>query len=54
MGSLEEFKAAVAFVGKHKINLVVDTVLNGLEEAEKGFEIMKVSHSKLDRFVFGS
>lgn len=41
MGSLEEFKKAVAFIDEKKLNPVVHTVLQGLERAEEGFEIMK-------------
>jgi hypothetical protein len=41
MGSRDEFFAAVAFIAKHEIHPVVDTLLNGLEEAEKGFELLK-------------
>lgn len=41
MGSLAEFKSAVAFIAKHQIQPVVHTVLPGLEHAEEGFEIMK-------------
>lgn len=41
MGSLEEFKKAVAFIEAKKINPVVHTVLQGLEKAEEGFAIMK-------------
>ena len=41
MGSLEEFKKAVAFIDEKKINPIVHTVLQGLEKAEEGFEIMK-------------
>lgn len=41
MGSLAEFKLAVAFIEKHKIRPVVDIILDGLESAEEGFEIMK-------------
>ena len=41
MGSREEFFAAVQFIGEHEIVPVVDTVLTGLDEAEKGFELLK-------------
>lgn len=37
MGSLEEFKACVDFVAKHRIVPDIDTVLEGLEAAPKGF-----------------
>ncbi|GAA5829451.1 hypothetical protein JCM3766R1_001103 [Sporobolomyces carnicolor] len=41
MGSREEFFAAVKFIGEHEIVPVVDTVLTGLDEAEKGFQLLK-------------
>ncbi|GAA6017805.1 hypothetical protein JCM11491_004626 [Sporobolomyces phaffii] len=41
MGSREEFFSAVKFIGEHKIEPVVDTVLTGLDEAENGFELLK-------------
>ncbi|GAA6064139.1 hypothetical protein JCM10212_005140 [Sporobolomyces blumeae] len=41
MGSREEFFSAVRFIGEHKVKPVVDTVLDGLEEAEKGFQLLK-------------
>ncbi|GAA5910240.1 hypothetical protein JCM6882_001783 [Rhodosporidiobolus microsporus] len=41
MGSREEFFSAVAFIAKHKIRPVVDTVLDGLDSAEEGFELLK-------------
>ncbi|GAA5915777.1 quinone oxidoreductase family protein [Sporobolomyces salmoneus] len=41
MGSREEFFSAVKFIDQHKIVPIVDTVLTGLEEAEKGFELLK-------------
>lgn len=37
MGSADEFRAMVAFVAKHKIEPIIDTVLEGLDEAHKGF-----------------
>lgn len=41
MGSAHEFRQCVEFVGKHKIQPDIDTVLNGLEEArDKGFELL--------------
>lgn len=42
MGSFEEFQKAVAFIAQHKIRPVVHTVLEGLDQAEVGFELMKV------------
>lgn len=41
MGSLTEFKAAMAFIAQHQIKPVVHTVLRGLEQADEGFELMK-------------
>ncbi|BGP26935.1 hypothetical protein JCM10295v2_005897 [Rhodotorula toruloides] len=41
MGSREEFFAAVKMVAEHKIQPVVDSVLNGLEQAEEGFQLLK-------------
>lgn len=41
MGSREEFLAAVRFIDKHKIEPVVDAVLAGLDDAERGFELLK-------------
>ncbi|KAK4336124.1 hypothetical protein RTBOTA2_004904 [Rhodotorula toruloides] len=41
MGSREEFFAAVKMVAELKIQPVVDSVLNGLEQAEEGFQLLK-------------
>ncbi|KAM0750851.1 NAD(P)-binding protein [Meredithblackwellia eburnea MCA 4105] len=41
MGSLAEMKKAVEFIAKHKIRPVIHTVLDGLENAEEGFQTMK-------------
>ncbi|KPV73848.1 uncharacterized protein RHOBADRAFT_65310 [Rhodotorula graminis WP1] len=41
MGSRDEFFHAVAFIDKHKIHPVVDSVLEGLEHAEDGFQLLK-------------
>lgn len=41
MGSAEEFKACVRFIEKHKIVPSIDTVLSGLEEADKGFALLQ-------------
>lgn len=41
MGSEEEFKACVSFIEKHKIVPSIDTVLNGLDEAHKGFALLQ-------------
>lgn len=41
MGSRAEFFEAVKFIEKHKIHPVVDTVLDTLEKAEDGYQLMK-------------
>jgi len=41
MGSRDEFFAAVAFIDKHKIHPIVDSVLEGIEHAEDGFQLLK-------------
>jgi NADPH:quinone reductase-like Zn-dependent oxidoreductase len=41
MGSREEFFSAVKLIGEKKIKPIVDSVLNGLGEAEKGFQLLK-------------
>lgn len=41
MGSREEFFSAVKLVRDKKIQPVVDSVLSGLGEAEKGFQLLK-------------
>lgn len=41
MGSAEEFKQMIHFVDQHKIVPVIDTVLNGLEEANSGFALLQ-------------
>ncbi|KAJ3416598.1 hypothetical protein HDV05_000880 [Chytridiales sp. JEL 0842] len=43
MGSLQEFKDMVEFVGKHKIQPVIAGVFDGLERAEEAFEVMRMS-----------
>lgn len=40
MGSHKELRDATAFLAKHKIVPVVSSVLDGLENAEAGFEMM--------------
>lgn len=37
MGSAKEFKDMIAFVATHKIMPVIDSVLEGLPNAHKGF-----------------
>jgi propionyl-CoA synthetase len=37
MGSAEEFKSMIQFVEKHKIIPIIDTVIEGLDNATKGF-----------------
>ncbi|GAA5948004.1 hypothetical protein JCM10213_007016 [Rhodosporidiobolus nylandii] len=41
MGSRAGFFAAVEFIAQHKIVPVLDTVLDGLDEADQGFELLK-------------
>ena len=41
MGSLAEFKKAIAFIDEHKIKPVVHTILGGLEHADTGFDLMR-------------
>lgn len=45
MGSHADLKAATAFFSKHRIIPVVSHVLDGLESADQGFEIMKGEES---------
>jgi D-arabinose 1-dehydrogenase-like Zn-dependent alcohol dehydrogenase len=40
MGSTAELRAANEFATEHNIRPVVSTVLDGLENAEKGFEML--------------
>lgn len=41
MGSAEEFKRMIKFVDQHKIVPVIDTVLDGLKEANLGFALLQ-------------
>ena len=41
MGSREEFKQAIKFIGEHQILPIVHTAVDGLENVEKLFETMK-------------
>lgn len=41
MGSLAEFKEAVAFVGKHKLRPVIHKTVPSLDQAEDAFQAMK-------------
>lgn len=41
MGSLQDLKDATAFLAEHKIVPVVSDVLDGLEEVQKGFELIE-------------
>lgn len=41
MGSREEFKAAIQFISDHKITPVVHTIVDGLENVETLFDVMK-------------
>lgn len=40
MGSVAELRAATQFAAEHKIRPIVSSVLEGLESAEKGFELL--------------
>lgn len=40
MGSTAELREATQFAAEHKIKPVVSAVLDGLENAEKGFEML--------------
>ncbi|SNX81679.1 related to acyl-CoA synthetase [Melanopsichium pennsylvanicum] len=40
LGSFKEFAESIKFIEKHRIVPVVDIVLNGLDQAEKGFELL--------------
>ncbi|CDU23975.1 related to acetyl coenzyme A synthetase / uncharacterized protein [Sporisorium scitamineum] len=40
MGSAREFEQSIRFIERHRIVPVVDTVLHGLDEAQKGFELL--------------
>jgi NADPH:quinone reductase-like Zn-dependent oxidoreductase len=40
MGSAKEFEQSIRFVEQHRIVPVVDTVLDGLEQADQGFELL--------------
>lgn len=37
MGSADEFKRMIDFVSQHKIVPIIDTVIDGLDNANKGF-----------------
>jgi D-arabinose 1-dehydrogenase-like Zn-dependent alcohol dehydrogenase len=41
MGSKKDLADSIAFLAEHKITPVVSHVLNGLEEFERGFDLMK-------------
>ena len=40
MGSHKDLLDATRFIKEHQVKLVVSTTLDGLEEYEKGFEMM--------------
>ncbi|KAK0537885.1 hypothetical protein OC842_001485 [Tilletia horrida] len=40
MGSNEELRDCLAFIEKHKIKPSIDTVINGLEQAHRGFSLL--------------
>ncbi|KDN53559.1 NAD(P)-binding protein [Tilletiaria anomala UBC 951] len=41
MGSKEEFRECIRFVEKHKLVPTIDTILEGLENAHKGFPLLQ-------------
>lgn len=41
MGSHQDLKDATAFIAQHRIVPIVSHVLDGLESAEQGFELIK-------------
>ena len=41
MGSHKDLQDATNFIQEHRVKPIVSTVLNGLDEYEKGFEMMK-------------
>jgi NADPH:quinone reductase-like Zn-dependent oxidoreductase len=41
MGSKQEFKRMIAFIDQHKIVPVIDTVLQGLDQAHRGFPLLQ-------------
>lgn len=41
MGSTQDLRDATKFLSKHKIVPVVSQVIHGLENAEKGFEMLR-------------
>jgi len=40
MGSKADLQAATDFIAQHRIPPVISRVLDGLEEAEEGFELL--------------
>ena len=46
LGSASEFKACIHFIEQNKIVPMVDTVLNGLDEAHRGFELLANSEKR--------
>jgi D-arabinose 1-dehydrogenase-like Zn-dependent alcohol dehydrogenase len=46
MGSKADLKAATDFIARHRITPIVSRVIDGLEHAEKGFELL----ARGDRF----
>jgi D-arabinose 1-dehydrogenase-like Zn-dependent alcohol dehydrogenase len=50
MGSHQDMLDATQFIAKHKIVPVVSQVLEGLDAANEGFEMMK-NHSQFGKIV---
>jgi NADPH:quinone reductase-like Zn-dependent oxidoreductase len=50
MGSNAELRAATEFITKHEIRPVVSMVIDGLENAEEGFQAMR-EHSQFGKIV---
>lgn len=40
MGSAKEFRQCIDFIDQHKIVPDIDTVIDGLDDAIKGFELL--------------
>lgn len=51
MGSAAELREATRFAAEHKIKPVVSAVLDGLENAEKGFEMLAAGKEVSQAFL---
>lgn len=51
MGSEREFRACVRFIEEHKIVPLVDTVLDGLDQAHRGFELLQDAGKRTGKVV---